>query len=97
VALPEKIRKKTKSAVLEKVSQFLEERGVDDETREAALERIAGSKPRRVPRVMEKVTRSTGVQKRGPGERFDFYVKKNHVEEPKHLYSGKMGFKRDFK
>jgi nucleolar GTP-binding protein len=97
VALPENLRKKTKKAVVEKVSQFLEDRGVDEETRTRAIERIEGSKPRRVPRAMEKVTRDTGVPRRGPGVRFDFYVKKNLVEEPKHMFSGKMGFKRDFK
>jgi nucleolar GTP-binding protein len=97
VSLPEKLKKRTKSAVAEKLGEMLDERGVDPATRERAVQAVLGEKPKRVPRVIERENRSTGVQKKGPGERFDFYVKKNHVLEPKHMFSGKSGFKRDFK
>jgi nucleolar GTP-binding protein len=97
VSMPETTKVRTKTAVAQKVNEFLEARGVDDATRERAVQEVMGQKPTRVPRVIEKAGREAGVQKRGPGERFDFYVKKNHVLQPKHMFSGKTGFKRDFK
>ena len=97
VSLPENLKKKTKSAVAEKVNQYLEERGVDEATRAKAVQEVLNQKPRRIERVMTKESREKGGVKRGAGERFDFYVKRNHVLEPKHMFSGKSGFKRDFK
>lgn len=97
VNMPEVTKKRTKTAVAQKVSEFLEARGVDEETRERAVQEVLEEKPTRVPRVIEKESRDKGVPKRGAGERFDFYVKRNHVLQPKHVFSGKSGFKRDFK
>ncbi|KAH0795344.1 nucleolar GTP-binding protein 1-like [Histomonas meleagridis] len=95
--MPTKHKKRTQAEVVEHVNKLLTERGVDDETRAKAVEKVLSQKPKRVQRVMEKESRNKGVQKRGPGERFDYYVKKNDVLEPKFLFSGKSGFKRDFK
>jgi nucleolar GTP-binding protein len=97
VSLPETIKKKTKVEVAAKVNNYLAERGVDEATRAHAVQEVLGQKPKRVERVMTKEGREKGVKRRGPGERFDFYVKKNLVLEPKHMFSGKSGFKRDFK
>lgn len=95
--VPLSAKKRTTTQIIEKVDSYLTARGVDEETRKIAIEKIVAEKPRRIERHFQPLKRSTGVQKKGPGVRFDFYVKKNYVLEPKFLYSGKMGFKRDFK
>ena len=97
IGVPESLKKRTKSGVAERVSSLLLERGVDEETRQRAIERVLSSKPKRVERVIEPKEHQTGIVHKGPGERFDYYVKENYVLEPKHFFSGKMGFKRDFK
>ena len=97
VSLPEKTKRRTTAEIAEKMNQYLTERGIDEETKAKTIERVLAQKPKRVERVITKESREKGsAKKKGPGERFDFYVKKNLVLEPKHLYSGKSGFKRDF-
>lgn len=97
INLPQVAKKKTKTEIAERVNNYLAERGVDEATRAQAIEKVMSEKPRRIKRVIEKESREKGILKKGPGERFDQYVKKNYVLEPKHLFSGKSGFKRDFK
>ena len=96
-AMPESAKAKTRKEVIEKVSQYLEERGVDEQTRKAAIEKVMSEKPKRVQRKLEPKPMSKGKERRGEGERFDFYVKKNWILEPKHMVTGKTGFKRDWK
>ena len=97
VSMPESSKAKTRKEVAEKVSQYLEDRGVDEDTRRAAIEKVMSEKPKRVKRNLEPKPMSKGKERRGEGERFDFYVKKNWVLEPKHMFTGKTGFKRDWK
>ncbi|OHT09536.1 hypothetical protein TRFO_21590 [Tritrichomonas foetus] len=97
VGMPEKLKKRTTQEVAEKMDQYLTERGVDEATKAKTIEKVLAEKPKRVERVFTKESREKGTaKKKGPGERFDFYVKKNLVAEPKHLFTGKTGFKRDF-
>ena len=97
VGMPEKLKRKSREAMANEVDKLLSARGVDDETRQKAIEKVMATKPKRVQRVIEPETRSTGVQKHGPGVKYDYYVKTNYVLEPKFLFTGKSGFKRDYK
>lgn len=96
IGIPEKLKKRTVEDVKNKMEEYLAERGIDGEAREKAIAKVLEEKPKRVQRVIEKESRSKGVKRRGEGTRFDFYVH-HFVEEPKHMFSGKSGFKRDFK
>lgn len=96
VGIPEKLKKRTVEDVRQKMDEYLSERGIEGEMKEKTLARVLNEKPKRVQRVFEKVPRDKGVQRKGEGTRFDFYVH-HFVEEPKHMFSGKSGFKRDFK
>ena len=97
VSMPTKYKKRTQAEIVEQVQKLMTERGIDEETKVRAVEKVLSQKPKRVERVIEKESREKGVKKRGPSERFDFYIKKNDVLEPKFMFSGKSGFKRDFK
>lgn len=97
INVPKSQERRTKTAMASKVAEFLAERGVDEATRTKAVERVLGEKPKRVERTLEPLSRSKGENPRGTGEKFDYYVKTNYVLEPKHIFSGKSGFKRDFK
>lgn len=97
VPISRTLQKRSKEQVVERISKALEERGADEETKSRAVEKIMSMKPTRVKKEIVPVSHSKGVRRKGEGERFDYYIKTNYVLEPKHLYSGKMGFKRDFK
>ena len=97
VGMPEKLKKKSKEAMATRVDELLSARGIDADTRQRAVEKVMAEKPKRVQRVMEPENRSTGVQKHGPGVKYQYYVKTNYVLEPKFLFTGKAGFKRDYK
>lgn len=99
IGIPEKLKRRTTEDIKAKMEQYLDERGIDGEARDITLAKVLEEKPKRVPRVNlqdEKKNHRTGVQRRGEGTRFDFYVH-HFVEEPKHMFTGKTGFKRDFK
>ena len=96
IGIPENLKKHTKQSVVERVSKFLSERGISEEIRNKAVEKVLNEKPKRIERKLELESHNKGINKKGPGEKFDYYVKNNYVLEPKHFYSGKVGFKSDF-
>ncbi|EAY14691.1 hypothetical protein TVAG_461080 [Trichomonas vaginalis G3] len=95
--MPEKMKKQSKSVIADRVDSMLQERGVDESARQRAVDKVLSEKPSRVERKLEPEKRDTGIVKHGAGERFDYYVKTNYILEPKFLFSGKAGFKRDYK
>lgn len=97
VGMPEKLKKKSKAAMAERVDELLAARGLDSDTRQRAVEKVMSEKPKRVERKLEPEDRSKGEVKHGPGVKYDYYVKTNYVLEPKFLFTGKAGFKRDYK
>lgn len=97
ISMPNSAKVRSKKETAERVDQILKERGVDEATRKNALEKVLAEKPKRVKRTLEPVSMGKGEKRKGEGERFDFYVKKNWVLEPKFMFTGKTGFKRDWK
>ena len=97
VGMPEKFKKKSEAAMAERVDELLAARGIDAETRQRAVEKVMSTKPTRVERKITPKSHSKGEAKRGPGVKYDYYVKSNYILEPKFMFSGKTGFKRDYK
>lgn len=101
--LPQKFKPLSAASAIKSVSSYLDARGVDETSKQIAIEKIASQPLSRPERHFEPLPRNTGIHKRADpninsvGVRFDHYVKKNYVLEPKFLFSGKSGFKRDFK